>query len=78
MPFVCRNHVLQGELLALAQDIGDRLMPAFSESPTGLPYAWVNLRHGVRSFMRPLMECLWHHIQTRRPNEHRRANYLSI
>jgi mannosidase alpha-like ER degradation enhancer 2 len=34
-------------LLALAQDLGDRLLPAF-DSPTGLPYRYVNLRtHAV-------------------------------
>mmetsp|Transcript_24312 Transcript_24312/g.61199 ORF Transcript_24312/g.61199 Transcript_24312/m.61199 type:complete len:304 (+) Transcript_24312:911-1822(+) len=38
-----------GSLLVLAEDLGTRLLPAFLESPTGLPFAWVNLRHGVRS-----------------------------
>lgn len=32
-------------LLTLAEDLGERLLPAF-ESPTGLPYAFVNLRTG--------------------------------
>jgi len=32
-------------LLALAEDLGKRLLPAF-ESPTGLPYVFVNLRTG--------------------------------
>jgi mannosidase alpha-like ER degradation enhancer 2 len=32
-------------LLALADDLGTRLLPAF-ESPTGLPYVFVNLRTG--------------------------------
>jgi len=32
-------------LLALAEDLGNRLLPAF-ESPTGLPYVYVNLRTG--------------------------------
>ncbi len=32
-------------LLALAQDLGDRLLPLF-ESPTGLPYMYVNLKSG--------------------------------
>lgn len=32
-------------LLVLAQDLGDRLLPAFN-SPTGLPYGIVNLRTG--------------------------------
>jgi mannosidase alpha-like ER degradation enhancer 2 len=33
------------KLLALAQDLGNRLLPAFN-SPTGLPYQFVNLRTG--------------------------------
>lgn len=33
-------------LLRLALDLGDRLMPAF-DTPTGLPYARVNLKHGI-------------------------------
>jgi hypothetical protein len=32
-------------LLALAEDLGNRLLPAFN-SPTGLPYVFVNLRTG--------------------------------
>ncbi|KAJ7507717.1 alpha mannosidase-like protein [Mycena galericulata] len=36
----------RGELLDLAHDLGRRLLPAFS-TPTGLPYARINLRHGV-------------------------------
>jgi len=32
-------------LLTLAEDLGNRLLPAF-ESPTGLPYVFVNLRTG--------------------------------
>jgi ER degradation enhancer, mannosidase alpha-like 2 len=32
-------------LLALAEDLGNRLLPAF-DSPTGLPYVYVNLRTG--------------------------------
>ncbi|KAG1668346.1 ER degradation-enhancing alpha-mannosidase-like protein 1 [Nymphon striatum] len=35
------------ELLFLAQDVGDRLLPAFQNSPTGLPYPRVNLKYGV-------------------------------
>nr|KAJ3422735.1 ER degradation-enhancing alpha-mannosidase-like protein 1 [Polyrhizophydium stewartii] len=42
-----------GELLSLAKDLGDRLMPAF-DTPTGLPFPRpglkVNLRRGVLSF----------------------------
>ncbi|KAG6837560.1 hypothetical protein H0H93_007741 [Arthromyces matolae] len=36
----------RGELLDMAHDLGERLLPAF-KTPTGLPYARVNLRHGV-------------------------------
>ncbi|KAJ3159519.1 alpha mannosidase-like protein [Geranomyces michiganensis] len=35
-----------GELLALARDLGDRLMPAFA-TPSGIPWPRVNLRTGV-------------------------------
>jgi mannosidase alpha-like ER degradation enhancer 2 len=35
-----------GGLLRLAYDLGERLLPAF-ETPTGIPYGSVNLRHGV-------------------------------
>lgn len=36
----------QGRLSEMALDLGERLVPAF-DTPTGLPYARVNLRHGV-------------------------------
>ncbi len=35
----------EGRFLALARDLGDRLLPAF-RSPTGMPYRFVNLRTG--------------------------------
>lgn len=35
-------------LLELALDLGKRFLPAF-KTPTGMPYARVNLRHGVES-----------------------------
>lgn len=35
-----------GKLLALATDLGNRLLPAF-ESPTGMPYTYVNLKSGA-------------------------------
>lgn len=39
--------LLQGsyknELLGLAEDLGKRFLPAFN-TPTGLPYAWINLK----------------------------------
>ncbi|KAG0379647.1 alpha mannosidase-like protein [Mortierella sp. AD032] len=37
----------KGELLVMAEDLGKRLMKAFENSPTGIPYARVNLRKGV-------------------------------
>ncbi|KZT24443.1 glycoside hydrolase family 47 protein [Neolentinus lepideus HHB14362 ss-1] len=37
----------KGELLELAHDLGRRLLPAFG-TPTGIPYARINLRHGVQ------------------------------
>ncbi|KAF2349551.1 Glycoside hydrolase family 47 [Trinorchestia longiramus] len=36
------------ELLVMAQDLGDRLLPAFNTT-TGIPYPRVNLRHGMKS-----------------------------
>ncbi|KAF9263487.1 alpha mannosidase-like protein, partial [Marasmius fiardii PR-910] len=36
----------KGELLDMAYDLGKRLLPAFG-TPTGIPYARVNLRRGV-------------------------------
>ncbi|KAF4619947.1 hypothetical protein D9613_005188 [Agrocybe pediades] len=36
----------RGELLDLAHDLGERLLPAFS-TPTGIPYARINLRKGI-------------------------------
>lgn len=36
-----------GRLLELAADLGERLLKAFSDSPSGIPYGTVNLRHGV-------------------------------
>lgn len=35
-----------GPLLRLAEDVARRLLPAF-DTPTGMPYGTVNLRHGV-------------------------------
>jgi mannosyl-oligosaccharide alpha-1,2-mannosidase len=36
-------------LLAKARDIADRLLPAFTKSPTGIPFTQVNLRTGAVS-----------------------------
>ena len=42
------NYQLTGDkrLLALAEDLGNRLLPAFN-SPTGMPYVFVNLKTGA-------------------------------
>lgn len=37
------------QLLDLAHDLATRLLPAFDQSSTGLPYPRVNLRHGVQN-----------------------------
>ncbi|KAK6123413.1 hypothetical protein DH2020_042836 [Rehmannia glutinosa] len=36
----------RNQLLVLAEELGQRFLPAF-DTPTGLPYAWINLKHGV-------------------------------
>jgi mannosidase alpha-like ER degradation enhancer 2 len=43
-------HQMTGDrrLLALAEDLGNRLMPVF-DTPTGMPYMYVNLKTGKRS-----------------------------
>jgi mannosidase alpha-like ER degradation enhancer 1 len=38
----------KGRILEMAEDLGRRMLPAF-ETKTGLPYARVNLRHGVET-----------------------------
>ncbi|WP_042387976.1 glycoside hydrolase family 47 protein [Streptacidiphilus melanogenes] len=42
------GHLTTGSaaLLSLAQEFADRLLPAFTSSPTGVPYTHVNLRTG--------------------------------
>ncbi|KAG5536813.1 hypothetical protein RHGRI_024294 [Rhododendron griersonianum] len=44
------NRLVQGnyknQLLILADDLGRRFLPAF-DTPTGMPYAWINLKYGV-------------------------------
>lgn len=42
------GHLTTGSaaLLSLAQEFADRLLPAFTSSPTGIPYTHVNLRTG--------------------------------
>ncbi|KAK3283484.1 alpha-mannosidase, partial [Cymbomonas tetramitiformis] len=39
----------RGELLDIAHDLGQRMLPAFN-TPTGIPYGAVNLKHGVAAF----------------------------
>ncbi|XP_026806249.1 ER degradation-enhancing alpha-mannosidase-like protein 3 [Rhopalosiphum maidis] len=43
------NHLqwYNGELLAMAKDLGYRLMPAFNTT-TGIPYSRVNLKYGIK------------------------------
>jgi len=41
------DYTYSGHLLDLAVDLGNRLLRAFEESPSGIPYGTVNLRHGV-------------------------------
>lgn len=45
-----RNRLAPGlyknQLLILAEDLGKRFLHAFN-TPTGLPYAWINLKYGV-------------------------------
>ncbi|KAK9107965.1 hypothetical protein Syun_023976 [Stephania yunnanensis] len=36
----------KNQLLVLAEDLGRRFIPAF-DTPSGLPYAWINLKYGV-------------------------------
>ncbi|KAK1310430.1 putative alpha-mannosidase I MNS5 [Acorus calamus] len=36
----------KNQLLNLAEDLGQRFLHAF-DTPTGLPYAWINLKYGV-------------------------------
>ncbi|XP_060809884.1 ER degradation-enhancing alpha-mannosidase-like protein 3 [Amyelois transitella] len=45
-----------GELLAMAEDLGKRLLPAFNTS-TGIPHANVNLRHGIRGMSESRETC---------------------
>ncbi|XP_024972304.1 alpha-mannosidase I MNS5 isoform X2 [Cynara cardunculus var. scolymus] len=44
------NRLIQGtynnQLLVLAEDLGRRFLPAFN-TPTSLPYAWINLKYGI-------------------------------
>ncbi|AQK74751.1 Alpha-mannosidase I MNS5 [Zea mays] len=41
-----KHGLYQDQLLRLAESLGNRFLPAF-ETPTGLPYSWINLKYGV-------------------------------
>lgn len=45
-----------GELLAMAEDLGRRLLPAFNTS-TGIPHGKVNLRTGIRGLLESRETC---------------------
>lgn len=45
-----RSFTYDGQLLRLAQDLANRLVPAF-HTATGLPYPRVNLRHGIPFYL---------------------------
>ncbi|XP_063837448.1 ER degradation-enhancing alpha-mannosidase-like protein 3 [Ostrinia nubilalis] len=45
-----------GELLAMAEDLGKRLLPAFNTS-TGIPHGRINLRHGIRGLSESRETC---------------------
>ncbi|KAH9628036.1 hypothetical protein HF086_018011 [Spodoptera exigua] len=45
-----------GELLAMAEDLGKRLLPAFNTS-TGIPHGRINLRHGMRGMSESRETC---------------------
>jgi ER degradation enhancer, mannosidase alpha-like 1 len=49
----------KGELLDMAKDLGERLLPAFS-TPTGLPYARVHAYCPGRVFT----ETQWHTVES--------------
>jgi mannosidase alpha-like ER degradation enhancer 1 len=44
-----KGGVYQDQLLHLAENLGSRFLPAF-ETPTGLPYAWINLKVHSQTF----------------------------
>nr|XP_021187519.2 ER degradation-enhancing alpha-mannosidase-like protein 3 [Helicoverpa armigera] len=45
-----------GELLAMAEDLGKRLLPSFNTS-TGIPHGRINLRHGMRGMSESRETC---------------------
>jgi len=46
--FPSQMHWYRGQLLDMARDLGERLLPAFNTS-TGIPHPRVNLKHGMES-----------------------------
>uniref|UniRef100_A0A1B6CFG3 alpha-1,2-Mannosidase n=1 Tax=Clastoptera arizonana TaxID=38151 RepID=A0A1B6CFG3_9HEMI len=46
-----------GQLLDMAHDLANRLLPAFENSTSGIPKPRVNLRHGIPSAMYSLETC---------------------
>jgi hypothetical protein len=52
------NFTYNGQLLRLAENLGRRLLPAFSTS-TGIPYPRVNLRHGVPFYPNSPQSCMF-------------------
>ncbi|KAF8729495.1 hypothetical protein HU200_017433 [Digitaria exilis] len=44
-----KNGLYHDQLLHLAESLGNRFLPAF-ETPTGLPYAWINLKVHIQNF----------------------------
>ncbi|KAG0470866.1 hypothetical protein HPP92_017566 [Vanilla planifolia] len=43
---ILERSTYKNQLLVLAEDLGKRFLRAF-DTPTGLPYAWINLKYGV-------------------------------
>ncbi|KAF8775978.1 hypothetical protein HU200_004115 [Digitaria exilis] len=44
-----KSGLYHDQLLHLAESLGNRFLPAF-ETPTGLPYAWINLKVHIQNF----------------------------
>ena len=65
-----------GCLLDMALDLGERLLPAF-DTPTGIPYGTVNMRHGVNKvrmgMRRSVCVCLACRVAKTRAHTHTRS-----
>lgn len=57
-----KHFMYDGQLLRLARNLGERLLPAFS-TITGLPYPRVNLRYGVPFYRNSPLSCGTEHGQ---------------